>query len=86
MRSDQRSGHAGMVATIGMNGAGAGMVCAALESSGYEPRPVTVGQIGLHPRGSPTRVRKALPGHHSPTGQETQRLNQRGKGPAADAQ
>ena len=40
------------------------------------------GQIGMHPRGSPTKARKAFPllRHHSPTGQETQRLSQRRTG------
>ena len=34
------------------------------------------GQIGVHPRGSPTESGKAFPllGHDSPTGQETKRL------------
>ena len=37
------------------------------------------GQIGLHPRGSPTKMREALPllGHNSPTGQKTKGLSQR---------
>ncbi|GIS14060.1 MAG: hypothetical protein CM15mP116_06430 [Synechococcus sp.] len=37
------------------------------------------GQIGVHPRGSPTEARKAFPllGLHTPTGQKTKRLSQR---------
>ena len=46
------------------------------------------GQIGVHPRGSPTKARKAFPllRHHPPTGQETQRLSQRRTGPETHAQ
>ena len=46
------------------------------------------GQIGLNLRGSPTKVRKAFPrqGLHTPTGQQTKRLNQRRAGPETNAQ
>ena len=41
------------------------------------------GQIGLHPRGSPTKVREAFPlqGLNTPTGQKPKGLSQRRAGP-----
>jgi len=45
------------------------------------------GQIGLHPRGSPTKVREAFPlqGLNTPTGQKAKGLSQRRAGPEAQA-
>ena len=45
-------------------------------------------QVGLHLRGSSTKLRKAFPllRHDSPTGQQTKGLNERGARPEAQAQ